>query len=161
MDLYLELLTICWLFGFFLACSPSSWSNSSQHRTDLAWKRCVFKCTWIDQWLILQQVKIQLKFNHLWCLVWLMPDKILWHVKIDVILLSKIKIDWWCCNVSAYLMFFFVYWERCVVMFVDKLGSCKVIFLVINHQCIWTLEVCKVLTFIECVIKVLVLMVME
>lgn len=106
MDLYLELLTICWLFGFFLACSPSSWSNSSQHRTDLAWKRCVFKCTWIDQWLILQQVKIQLKFNHLWCLVWLMPDKILWHVKIDVILLSKIKIDWWCCNVSAYLIFF-------------------------------------------------------
>lgn len=137
MDLYLELLTICWLFGFFLACSPSSWSNSSQHRTDLAWKRCVFKCTWIDQWLILQQVKIQLKFNHLWCLVWLMPDKILWHVKIDVILLSKIKIDWWCCNVSAYLMFFFVYWERCVVMFVDKLGSCKVIFLVINASELW------------------------
>lgn len=139
---------------FFLACSPSSWSNSSQHRTDLAWKRCVFKCTWIDQWLILQQVKIQLKFNHLWCVVWLMPDKILWHVKIDVILLSKIKIDWWCCNVSAYLIFFFCL-LRTMCSYVCrqtwKLQSSNLF----GHQCIWTLEVCKVvLNFIECVIKV-------
>lgn len=151
MDLYLELLTICWLFGFFLACSPSSWSNSSQHRTDLAWKRCVFKCTWIDQWLILQQVKIQLKFNHLWCLVWLMPDKILWHVKIDVILLSKIKIDWWCCNVSAYLIFFCLLRTMCSYVCRQTWKLQSIFF---GHQCIWTLEVCKVLTFIECVIKV-------